>query len=202
MKQHVNMDQHLLRLFFVISLVIATLAMFRMGPVYPVFSIMKFGVGTLAIAFVAYLTAFLGAMAYMTSRTRMIDEVLDSSGYLGKFTDSLTEPMGWANWSLGMTLAYYVSTNVSNPLVPAIVFCFAAATVATTALSIFRNFHLLRMYLTTTLRTMVSQLLVREALMGQIKERIDQVAPEGCGNPDCPDCNPVVDPADTDHTVN
>lgn len=206
MKQCIGLDQYFLRLFFLVSLSIATLAMFRMGPEYPIFSIIKFGTAALSIAFAAYLTAFLGVMAYMTSKTRVIDEALEASGHLSQFTKSLTEPMQWANWSLGLTLAYYVSTNYPNPLVWATTFCLAVATVTTTAFSVFRNFHLLRMFLTTTLRAMVSQLQVKELIMGQIEDRIKQTAAQGgCDDPNCPDCYPTADhaadPADTDHTV-
>lgn len=201
MMKHINLDQYLLRLFFVISLSIATLAMFRMGPEFPVFSVMKLGVTALSIAFTAYLTAFLGVMAYMTSRTRVLDEALEASGHLERFTRSLLEPMHWANWSLALTLTYYVSTNYPAPLVWAVIFSFAAATIATTAFSIFRNFHLLRMFLTTTMRAVVAQLQVKELVMGQIKDRIDQIVAEGgCDDPNCQQCNP--DPVDTDSTVN
>lgn len=188
MRLHLDLDRYLLRIFFLISLIVSGLVMMQLGPAYPVFSIFKYGVLTLGIVFSAYLTAFMGILAYFSTKTRIMDTALSDANVLAKFTDSLAEPMVWANWATLLMLIYYALTAVALPWVGAYAFVLSVAVTATTAFSIFRNFHLVRMYLVTTMQAVVMQEEVRTVLMRQIEERIEQAAQEGTfeGKPEVP----------------
>ena len=185
------MDRYILKVFFLLSLIVACAVTVRMGPEFPVFNAFKYGGTALLVALGAYLTGFLGMMAYMVAQTKMVDEALGAAGMLEKFTQSLSEPISWANWSLGTTVLYHAMTGSGVPFVWASAFVISAAVIATTAFSILRNFHLLTLYLTTTMRAMLVQQTVKDMMIKQIEDSIERAVQNGDldDDPEAMKCN-------------
>ena len=189
-----NFDKYMLRGFCLVCMVIATAVMLKAGPEFPVFGI-KFAIASFASALAAYLTGFLGVLSYMTARTRVVDDALGAQA-LTNFTNALAEPMQWSVWTVFLTVSYFACTMTVLPWLAAGVFVAAVSVTITTAFATLRNFHLIRMFLMTTLKAVMVQQGVKETLMNQIQERIEQALEDH----DCPGCQcelPPPPPTDT-----
>ena len=120
----------------------------RMGTSWLQFPFLPYSGMAMAAALLAYLTAFTGMWAYLTTCTWTTNLSLEESGNLETFTSLLSEPCTWGNRTLVLTLAYFASDYwPANATVSAGLQFASLAAIVTTFISIIRNFHILKLYL-------------------------------------------------------